>query len=189
MNTHREYSVIARSYARALFGAAQKEGQLDRLANESHALARGFEAVPTAIVFLDNPQVPTEKKMSYLAETVGGRVTPLMNRMLEMLVRRDRVRYLMEIFDQFAEIVEEAHGIGRAMVETARELGEDERQRIKATFERYTNHKLDIKWAVDSRLIGGVIFRFGDLMVDGSVKNGLEEIRERLLETTVLQTQ
>ncbi|MEN6627156.1 MAG: ATP synthase F1 subunit delta [Candidatus Sumerlaeia bacterium] len=188
MNAHRQYSVVAQSYARALFGVARREGQLDRLAAESSALARGFEAVPAAMIFLDNPQVSTETKLAYLSGALGGRITPLIERMLGMLVHRDRVRFLGEILDNFGDLVEAAKGIGHATVETARELGADEKSRMSAVFERYTQHKLRIDWHVDPRLIGGVIFRHGDLMVDGSVKSGLEEIRERLLETTVLQT-
>lgn len=186
MDVRREYSLVARSYAKALLGVARKEGQLARLAAESQALARGFEAVPKALVFLDNPRVSTETKLEYLGKSVGGRIAPVLERMLEMLVRRDRVRYLAEIFDYFGDLADEDQGIGRATVETARDLGEDERLRLSQTLERYTRHRLSIDWQTDPRLIGGVVFRFGDLMVDGSLKKGLEEIRERLLETTVL---
>ncbi len=186
MDIRREYSLVARSYGRALLGVARREGRLARLAAESQALARGFEAVPEALIFLDNPQVSTEKKLQYLADALGRRIDPILDRMLPMLVRRDRVRYLAEIFDYFGELADEEQGIGRAAVETARQLGDDERRRLTETFERYTRHRLSIEWRIDPRLIGGVIFRFGDLMIDGSLKSGLEEIRERLLETTVL---
>ncbi|MCE5230955.1 ATP synthase F1 subunit delta [bacterium] len=186
MEFHREYSLVARSYARALLGVARKEGRLDRLAAEAQALAQGFAAVPDALIFLDNPQVSTEKKLSYLASTVEGRIEPILVRMLHMLVQRDRVRYLGEIFEYFAELADEEQGIGRAIVETARELGDDECRNLSVTFERYTKHRLNIDWRIDPRLIGGVVFRFGDLMIDGSLRSGLDEIRERLMETTVL---
>lgn len=167
-------------------GVARREGQLARLIAESQSVARGFEAVPAAQIFLGNPQVSTEKKIEYLGKALGGKIAPVLERMIRMLVERDRVRYLAEIFDYFGELADEEQGIGRATVETVRELGDDERRRLSEKFESYTKHRLSIDWRIDPRLIGGVVFRFGDLMVDGSLKSGLEEIRERLLETTVL---
>ncbi len=130
------------------------------------ALARGFEAVPRPDL-LDNPQVSTEKKLQYLADALGRRIDPILDRMLPMLVRRDRVRYLAEIFDYFGELADEEQGIGRAAVETARQLGDDERRRLTETFE-VTRATAEHRVAHRPALFGAPL-PLRDLMIDGSL--------------------
>ncbi len=188
MIRQREYSPVARSYAAALLGTARRLGRVNELDRQTRALATAFARSPRTTVFLDHPRVPAEKKIEYLNRVFGDRIEPALARMLELLVLRARMRYLVEILDRFHELVEREQGIGQAIVLSARPLEDAERRRLLVSFERYTGNRLHVDWRTDARLLGGIVFRFRDLLVDGSVRTGLEHIHERLLGTQVLSS-
>lgn len=181
----RQRSVIARSYAEALFRAAEKVGAVDELARECETLEEVFRRNATTLFYLGSPQVPTEDKVALIDRVFAPRVSPLLTRMLKMMVERERVDYLVETLDYVQELIERARGIYPAIVASALELDAADRQRLQAALERYTGCRLNIEYQVDPNLIGGIVFRFRDTLIDGSLRAGLDNLRRRLLETAL----
>jgi F-type H+-transporting ATPase subunit delta len=181
MAQQREYSLIARTYAQAVFNAARKQGIVQRVAEETKSLAAILEKTPRLVVFLSNPRVSTESKNELLAVTLRGRLSPVMMKMLDLLVKRDRTSQLSDILAHFQELVEEAEGIHHAIVESAVELGFQDKLRLKTGLEKHTGSRLRIDYVVNPGLIGGLVFRYRDLLIDSSISNGLDQLRRQLL--------
>ena len=186
MIRRREYSTVSRAYAQALFGAGRRLGLLAALSEECQTLAKLLRSEPRLLRFLENPGVSKQSREELLAKVFAGRLSMPATRLMNLMVERERAQHLLEILDLLGELVEEAEGIRPAAVASARELPAEERERLTKVLERYAKSKLRLDFHVDPNLIGGVVFQFGDLSVDGSVRNGLEEIRRNLAQTQIL---
>ena len=188
MITQQQYSLVARSYATALFRTAQKQGILQRVREECRVLgevARGKQKGLT--IFMESPQISTEDKMAVFDRVLRPRVSQVLLKLIHLLVTRERRGVFADITELFELMVEEAEGIDHATVETARELRMQDKLRLKDALEKYTRRRLKIDFVVDPRLIGGLIFRYGDVLIDNSLRHGLDEIQERLRKTQVIR--
>lgn len=183
----RQYSLIANSYAEALYRAARAKGQTQRLFEESRTLAKTIINQPQFIVFLQSPQIANQPKHD-LIEKVFGSFSPILLRLLGMLVQRERVGQLTQILERFEELVEQAEGIYPATLSSAVDLGYQEQMALRAVLEKYTGFRLNIHFVVEPRLIGGLIFRCRDLLIDSSLHNALENLRRGLASTTINNT-
>lgn len=186
MIKQRQYSAVARSYATALFNVAKEQGTLDRLAEESAAVEAAIEANPRLKIFMASPRISTEEKMGLIERVFSGRISELLMRALMILVRRERTIQLDAILDLLQQLIEEDKGIHPAVVQTARELPEEDRWRLQAALEKYTGMKLNIDYQIDPRLIGGIVFQLADMLIDTSMRSYLEDLRRRLKETKLL---
>ena len=130
--------------------------------------------------FLEGPHISREKKRDLLDKGFKNRLNPLLMNLLYMMADRERATLLSDILSGFQEIAERAEGIFPATVASARELGFQEKLKLKSALEKRTGCHLRIKYEVDKSLLGGVVFRFRDLLIDGSVRNGLEQLKREL---------
>jgi F-type H+-transporting ATPase subunit delta len=183
----RQYSLVARSYAEALFRAARARGQLAALGLEIAALSAVIERTGGRLVrFMGNPQVSTEAKLALVRKVFGGPFNPMVVRMLELMIARDRVTHLADSLALLGELIERDAGIEQAVVTSAVDLDEPDRERLRTSLERYTKSRLHIRYEVEPKLIGGLVFYYRDTLVDGSLRAGLDEMRRRMQNTTLL---
>lgn len=186
MIKQREYGLIARSYAEALFRAGRTQGNTAQLKQQSVVLEAVIADHNRLLTFFDNPQIATEDKEGLIERVFTPRFDPLLIRLLGMLVRRDRTVHLAPILERFRELVEQADGVYPAAVASPRELPDDEKQRLQQALESFTGYRLNVEFHVDPDLIGGIVFRFRDLLIDGSLSSALHELRRRLADTQIL---
>jgi F-type H+-transporting ATPase subunit delta len=181
MIKQREYSLVAKSYATALFNASQKLGILQRVAEESKGLLQVVEQAPRLLNFLDNPRVSSESKLELLGTVLRSRVSPILMTMLTFLIKRNRTQHLADILARLQELIEEAEGVQHAVLESAVELNFQDKLRLKSSLEKYTSSRLHIDYQVNPGLLGGLVFRYRDMLVDSSVSHGLDQLRRQLL--------
>ena len=181
----RQYSAIARAYAQALFGAARGQGIMQRAQEEAKVLRRVLEEMPTLGFFLENPRTPEETKQALLERVFRSRLSPLLMKLLGVLVDRHRTIYLAEMLELFQVLGEEAEGIFSGMVTSAHELDFQDKLKLKTSLENFTRCQLKLRYLVDDGLIGGIVFRFRDLLIDTSLSGELEKLRRMLLSTTL----
>jgi F-type H+-transporting ATPase subunit delta len=182
----RQYSPIASSYATALFRAARRQGIVQRLMEETRVLREVLSRTADIDVFMSNPRVASEDKHALIDTVFKTRLSPLLMNVLHLSIDRDRTLLLDQMLERFQDLVEESEGIHHAIIETARELGFQEKLQLKAALEKFTASKLRIEYAVDPALIGGIVFRYGDTLIDSSIRRGLGQIAQRLRSTQVL---
>jgi len=177
-------SIVARRYARALLELGLEEGQLDSMVREIDAVAEAWDTSPELRNALENPIVSLAAKkavMSDLAEALQGSATA--RRALLLLVDRRRTRALPYIASALREMADARKGLLRAEVTTAEPLSEGYYARLQKQLETMTGQRVVVERRTDPSLIGGVITRIGDRILDGSLRTRLQSLRDALLPT------
>ncbi|MBI2755718.1 MAG: F0F1 ATP synthase subunit delta [Chloroflexi bacterium] len=171
----------ARRYAVAAFGVAQESGELDAW---QAALDRAASLLqdPSARLAFSSPAVNPESKRAALDQLVP--VAPRTARnFLHILIERDRFATIATIAEAFRERVNTERGVIAAEVTTAVPLDAESTRLIAERLGRFLGHdpgKLNIRPRVDPAIIGGVIARVGDTLIDDSVRGRLERLRRAL---------
>ncbi|MGC8719186.1 MAG: ATP synthase F1 subunit delta [Thermodesulforhabdaceae bacterium] len=173
--------VIARRYARALFELAQEEGRLEGCMEELKALERLLDEVPEFEKVFKSPIHPEEVKRQILnsVKEQSG-MSPLLFRFLELLVEKKRTDYLRDIVRVYEKLYDEYNNVVRAEVTAATDLDERVIEKIASSLKDMIGKTVIVEFRKDPDLIGGVIAKVGDLVLDGSVRTQLRNIKETL---------
>ncbi len=173
-------TTAARRYAEAAFQVALRDGTLEAWRRELDTAARvlGDEAVLRGLM---NPALPLEGRESIVSRALGGDVSrPVLNLVL-LLLRRGRIEILPRVAAEFDRLDDERLGITHATATSAAPLAEDEVRDLTSRLERLSGGTVALELKVDPDIIGGVIVRVGDRLIDGSVRGRLERLRSRLV--------
>jgi F-type H+-transporting ATPase subunit delta len=161
-------------YARALFEIARSEGALERVADELFRIARTLEAEHELRQTLTDITVPAEAKEQLLGNLLGERVSSQTLNILTFVVRMGKARQLVDIADELARLAEEESKREIGEVRTAIPLDEDVTRRLGEALSQATGKNVAVKAIVDPSVVGGIVARVGDLVIDGSVRHKLE---------------
>lgn len=169
--------VLAKRYARALFQSAA-EGQAPRLRKELGAALKVLRDHQAA---LRHPLLPAAEKARLLRGALGEQAREDTRRFLEVLIRRKRFELLPAVAAEFEQIADEAAQTARAHVRVARPLAEPERAALESRLARVLGRAVVLDVKEDPTLIGGIVVRVGDQVLDASVARQLERLKEKLL--------
>lgn len=173
-------SSAAKRYAQALFSLGKEQGTLDTWQRDLDVLA-SLTSDPGLATFLSNPSIAEQRKLGALEQTLDRDTQPETRNLVRLLIERDRVSLIPQIRELFADQLREERGIAVAHVTTAEPLSSEEQAFVREHLERLTGKQIELVPAIDPDIIGGVIVRIGDQVIDGSVRNKLERLRSRLL--------
>jgi len=173
---------VARRYARALFGIGVDAGKFEALGDELGELASLLNQSDELRQALENPVFRPEQKRAVM-QSILPRVapTPEVQRFVLLLLERRRIILLPAIARAYRDLTDAQLGRVRAEVTSAQELAPATLDRVRRSLEQRTGKKVLINSTVDPDLIGGVVARVGDLVLDGSVRTQLDDLRTRLL--------
>ena len=171
-------SGAAKRYAQAVLELAKEQGTLD--AWHAH-LARLNELMssPQSVGFFANPNVPDERKNDVLRQVLGG-AQPEVHNFVRLLAERGRLQDVPQIFALYEDGLRAERGIVVAEVTTAEPLGPIEQELVRERLASLVGRQVEIRSRVDPDIIGGIIARVGDQLIDGSVINQLRRLRARL---------
>jgi len=169
----------ARRYAEAIFELAQESGNLDAWHADLSLLASVFSDV-SALRFFKNPRKSISEKQDMAKRLFEGKVQPQAMYLLQMLIDRDRVEIVPAILSRFEELLREARGIVVAEVTTAVPVDDNEKQQIVEQLSQITGKQIELHTKVDPSIIGGIVVRVGDKLVDGSVATALTQLHRSL---------
>ena len=176
-----KHTIVAKRYAKALFAVGKEESKLEEFSRALNTLAAIYAEVPVVLDALTNPLYPLEvrgKVMEYLAGTVEA--DQLMKNFLNLLVQKKRAEALAEIAEQFQNLVDDDRNICRGTVVAATELSEELQAKVQSTLEKITGKKVILTSEVEPAIIGGMIAKVGDLVLDGSIKSQLAGLDESI---------
>jgi F-type H+-transporting ATPase subunit delta len=177
----RQPSRIARRYAAALFHAASRQNLADAVAQDLEALSRFLADYPQVLEALAVPRVPAERKKAAIQDLVGRNLSQdLTRRFLDLMIDHGRETYLPQAADAYALLLDEARNIVAADVRTAAPLDDDRVARLKTKLDRMSGHDTRLNITTDPTLVGGLIVRIGDTILDGSVRGYLEQFETQL---------
>ncbi len=169
-----------KGYAAGLFEIARGEGQLERVEAELYQIARAFEVSEDLRMTLGDAAVPLERKHGIITDLIGGRATDLTVAVVEFVVGAGRVRDLPEIADGLAAAAAASRSKELAEVRSAVELDAETIARLEQALGRATKKDIEVKVVVDPTIVGGIVARVGDTVIDGSVRRRLDSLRQAL---------
>jgi F-type H+-transporting ATPase subunit delta len=170
----------ARRYAEAAFEVAMRDGTLERWRTDLD-LAAGTAGDPRALGVLANPAIPIQRRTAALDEMLGTRVSKEAANLVRLLLRRGRIEQLPRVAAEFRRLDDERQGITHATATSATELTPDEVRQLTARLEQSTGGRIALDVEVDPSLLGGLVVRVGDRLIDGSVRGRLERLRNQLI--------
>jgi F-type H+-transporting ATPase subunit delta len=173
---------VARRYAKALFDIGADAGTYEALGEELADLAALYQSSVELRQTLMNPIFKPSEKRAIL-EKILPQVTPsqVVQRFAMLLLERGRIALLPALARAYRELSDAYAGRVRAVVVSATPLGAGDLDRVRRALEQRTKKKVMLEAEVDPNLIGGLVARVGDLVLDGSVRTQLTTLREKLL--------
>lgn len=168
----------ARRYAEAVDLIAREEGTQDAWLAGLQAMASLF-GDPAAEAFFANSRAPIEQKRQLIDKSLAGVDAKVMNLAL-LLLRRNRTKLGPQIAQAYQEILDREKGIAHALVTSAVPLSDDERREIERKLIEIVGGRVIMETEVDEGILGGLVVRIGDRLIDGSTRSQLMELKKRL---------
>lgn len=174
-----ELATLARPYAAAVF----------KRAKETHAMANWSQSLAFMSAVLnndemsgvvDNPKINKQRLTAFLLDICQGQVNEENENFLKLLVHNNRLSLLPAIAQLFEAYKADEEGYVDVEVKSAYTLSKEAKQNLTATLEKNLGKKVHINVAVDKSLIGGVLVRAGDRVIDGSIKGRLQHMQKAL---------
>jgi F-type H+-transporting ATPase subunit delta len=173
---------IAKRYAKALFGAGEKDGNYKKYLGELDALLKFVEEEPRLRTTLMLPLLEMAKRRDLLSEVVRllG-ISPTVAGTIEMLLEKNRTTYLPLVKEEYAALVDEKEGRAKGVLYTAYPLASEAKTRIEEALSHRLQKKVELAVTQDNELIGGIKVVIGGLRIDGTVRRQLEILNERIM--------
>jgi F-type H+-transporting ATPase subunit delta len=170
---------IARVYAAALFEAAKDKGKLDEIHEQLGEVADAIAETHDLQVFLFSPYFSTAEKREGLANAISGAEPELVN-FLELLAEKHRMPAVFRIRDRFEELWAEENKRLDVTVTSAVELDESVIEHVGSEIEKQTDRKVELHSEVDPDILGGLVLRVGNMVLDASLRSKLERLRKEV---------
>ena len=174
--------LVGATYGEALFELAVEEGREEELMNEVILLRELLSENPDFGKLMNHPKVLKEDKLEVLEAVFKGRVSEELVGFLHLIVRKDRYGEIDSILDYCIDEVKQVKGIGVAYVATALDLSEAKKKEVEQKLLSTTSFtRMEMHYQVDESLIGGMVIRIGDRVVDSSIRSKLSGLERELL--------
>ena len=178
--------LVSKTYGEALFNLALEDGTLTTIIEEVNIVKEAIAENPDLLKLLSHPKINKEEKISVIENIFKGRVSDSLVGFLVIVVQKDRYDDLDGIFEYFVAKVREYKNIGVASITSAVELAEEQKKQIEQRLLQTTKYsQFELTFHVDKSLIGGLVIRIGDRVVDSSVKTKLQMLAKDLRNATV----
>ena len=171
---------VIRGYAEALFRIVQAEGELDRVEDELFRFGKLLDSEHELKQVLSDQNIDRAQRTKVLDELLADKVSAHTLSLLVFVVEQGRARQLPQILDQLTELAAEARQSVVAEVRTAVPLDDGQRKQMAEALSQATGKKVEVKTLVDPTLIGGVVAKVGDTVIDGSVRRRLEQLKQQV---------
>lgn len=175
-------TTLARRYAGALFGEAQRGNATDAVESDLGLLAHSLQTIPTLRHTLTHPLIAPKRKKEIATEIFKDSIQTITLQFVSLLIDKRREDVLEDIETEFVRLANEARSIQPVTVTSAVELNADEQKALVAKLNEFTGKKVQLQMNHDASLIGGLIIKIEDTIMDGSVRGHLAALRNRMLE-------
>ena len=173
--------LIESSYGDALFELALEQNELDSVAEQVDVLAQSFAENPELLKLLTHPKISKEEKISVIENIFKGRFSDDIVGFLVIITEKDRGAEIENILSYFMAKVREYKKIGVARVVSAVELTKEQKSRVEKKLLQQTSYEsFEVDYSVDESLIGGLVIRIGDRVVDSSIRTKLDTMTKNL---------
>ncbi len=173
--------LVSKVYGDALFEAAIESGQVDTLLEETSALIPIFKENSQLEGLLNNPQILKRERLTILEEIFSKQVSKELMSFLTIIVDKDRQKEMIPILEYFVQRIKEYKKIGVALVSSAVELKPQQKSDLEKKLLETTSYVVfEMEYLIDPTLVGGLVIRIGDRVIDSSVKTRLYNLKREL---------
>lgn len=175
----------ARRYAEGFLDFAKENIGLEKGFNELALAVQIIAANPELKKLLENAEVTEPQKYEVVDNIFGKNFSEQTGEFLKLVIHKRRVEEIYDIADHAKVLFWRAQGIEKALVTTAVKLNRETVSAIKDRLEKKSGKRLELEVRIDTGLIGGIRAQMGNLVIDGSVKRGLAQLKEHLMEIKI----
>ena len=174
--------LVSKTYAQALFELAVEEGKTTDFLEEAVALLEVLRSNAEFGQFMNHPKIQKEDKLEVVKNVFREKLSREMLGFLVTIVEKDRYSEIEAILQDFIASIKEYNNIGTAYVTTAIAINDQEKQDIESRLLATTRYKtIECIYDVDKSLIGGMVIKMGDRVVDSSIRTKLDKLQRELL--------
>ena len=174
--------LVSKTYGDALFAVALESNRMDEFFEAAVSLADILRTNEDFSKLMNHPKVGKDEKLQVVKEVFETRVDKELVGFLRLVVEKDRYNEIDEILSYFIDKVKEEKQIGVAHVTSAVKLSEIQKKLVEEKLIETTSYKeMEMNFAIDESLIGGLVIRIGDKVVDSSIKSKLSELTKQLM--------
>lgn len=171
-------STTARRYAEAAFEVARRDNDVQGWLRDLQMAAETVKQ-PDIAEFFRDPKVSREEKVETVGNTFQSMPPHVVN-LVRILAARDRIHLLPAILQEFTALDREAKGILEARVTVARPIDQREQDEVRRRLEQLTGKSVELRTDVDPSILGGIVVRMGDRLIDASVAGRLQRLRQEI---------
>lgn len=176
--------IIAKRYAKALVELSEEKKTVDRTKADLTAFVEAVDSQPSMQKLFASPVFTPENKIAVIRELSGKlNLQAATQRFVEHLAETGRIRYVKDVQEAFLALLSERQNRATVQLTTAASINAGELADIKKKLEALTGKQVDIDSKVDAALIGGAKARIGSVIYDGTIKNQLAKMRDKLAES------
>lgn len=176
-------NVVSRRYAKALFAIGAAKGEADQKTYGEQLIALGETLTESAdaMGFFKNPSFSPEEKKAVLNQLVDKiSVDPMVKNFCDLLADNGRVEMIPAIASDYKAMMDAVSGVITGELVTVSELSEDRKSAIQAQLEKQAGKKLELEFGTDKEILGGIVLKIGDKVLDASIKAQLQILKENI---------
>ncbi|MCP4745928.1 MAG: F0F1 ATP synthase subunit delta [Desulfobacteraceae bacterium] len=172
---------IARRYAKALLIIGKQDGQTEKYRQELEGMTILMDRNRQLAGMISNPLYNIDERRQVFQKVIQKlKLTKVTTSFLMLLFDKGRIAFISSINDFYQNLADELKGIARASLVSAQKLSDETIEKIRAALSKKTGKEITLEVTQDPSLIGGVVTRIGDLVLDGSIKTQLLKMKESL---------
>jgi len=177
--------LVSKTYSEAIFEVALEEGRLNELQKEFDFVVASFTAYPEFYEIIKTPKISITEKKTVIQETFGGSISQTLLNFLKIVIDKKRGADILDIKRAFDARVDEQNGVVKATVESVIPLTDDQLDALSLSLKRLTGKEVQLSTLINPELLGGLVIKVGDRIIDGSVKFKLEGMLESLTQIII----
>jgi F-type H+-transporting ATPase subunit delta len=174
---------LARGYSEALFAAAKEQGKIDLIREQVGAFTDALDQGRELSTFFFSPSFSSREKKEGIERVLVGADESFMN-FLKVLIDNHRMPVIFRIRKQYEALWREENRLLPVEVTSAVELDDEVARRIAERVEEQTGRRVELTRRVDDSILGGLVVRVSNMILDGSIRNQLERLRRQVARAT-----
>jgi len=177
--------LVAGTYSEALFDVAVEAGKIEAFMDDLNGIVDSFNDYPEFFELFKTPQISIEEKKEIIENVFSGKINDEVLNFLKIIMDKQRGREIEAITKSYEARVYKHKGIEKATVLSAVPLSDEQMKAIKDKLQALTGKSIEMTGKIDKTILGGVMVRIGDRVIDGSLKSRLDNVREDLARLVV----
>ena len=173
---------IIKKYAQLLYQVAVKEDDINQISAHLHSLRSILKSVPELNQLLITRRVGVQDKMIMLKNILGDKISDIVMDLMVLLMENGHMMLFREVVKRFDYLKDKDSEIIKVQITSSSRLSDDEVQRISLNIENKIQKKVDVTMETDTSIVGGIKLRVGNTLIDGSVSNRLQKMRDTLIQ-------